>query len=160
MNSLSLICIIGLSGIAIVQSACDWGWKEYNGKCYYIQAPSVQSWDYARTTCQAKGGDLVVINNQAENDFLRRKLISSGGHWIGLTDAESEGTFVWVDTTFARTGGKDLLYTNWQDGEPNQLGEEDCITMSTGGWNDEDCSTSDNGYICEKTSLTASTPSA
>ncbi|XP_072044711.1 uncharacterized protein [Amphiura filiformis] len=161
MNFFSLICILGLAGTAIAQSACDSGWEEYNGKCYYIQAPSVPSWDDARTACQGMGGDLVVINNQAENNFLQNLIPNTGrlGYWIGLTDAATEGTFVWVDSTVARTGGVDSLYTNWQEGEPNQAGDENCITMDTanynhnyflGGWNDVACTSAEYGYFCEK----------
>ena len=56
-------------------------------------------------------------------------------HWIGLNDMSREGGFIWSD-------GSAVAYVNWDDGEPNNSGEEDCglILAGKGGvWNDAKC---------------------
>jgi hypothetical protein len=58
--------------------------------------------------------------SQAENDFLRDTFFNPAAsdattaYWIGLTDAATEGTFVW-------TSGEPLGYTNWGGGEPTNF---------------------------------------
>jgi hypothetical protein len=70
------------------------------------------------------------------------------GFWAGYTDQIEEGVWVWTDdgsTTF----------TDWLDGEPNNLWEdgEHCLHVTgSGGWNDLGCDdTADTlqGYICQ-----------
>jgi len=45
-------------------------------------------------------------------------------HWIGLTDVDEEGQFIWLDGSAAE-------YTNWNSGEPNNWsGNENCTEMN------------------------------
>ena len=58
---------------------------------------------------------------------------SNNYFWIGINDLVTEGTFQYA------TGG-DLVYTNWQSGEPNNSGGEDCVeTHFQTEWNDRPC---------------------
>ncbi len=120
---------------------------ERNGHAY-AYCPQALPFAQARTTCQSFGGDLVVIEDMAENDFIVAEptpaTMGVGGFWIGLTDAAAEGTFVWVDGTAP-------TFTAWNMGEPNDGGgDEDCGEMSTtsGGWNDVGCAMA-RAFICE-----------
>jgi hypothetical protein len=101
---------------------------------YYLTQPG--TWIETQLKAQSRGGNLVTINNAAENEFVRATFANFGVYpqavWIGLTDRDVEGTFVWVD-------GSPVAYTNWSPGEPNNLGNEDYVMMNdpaTGGWND------------------------
>ena len=67
-------------------------------------------------------------------------------YWIGLTDETKEGEFVWQNSL--EKLGK---WTNWIPGEPNQLGNEDCVEMKSfrgWQWNDGKCDIQ-RGFICE-----------
>ena len=55
---------------------------------------------------------------------------------------QNEGQFVWSDTSA-------LDFTFWQQGEPNDLSDQDCVAMGTDGyWIDESCNTA-AGYVCK-----------
>ncbi|XP_031440631.2 C-type lectin domain family 4 member E-like [Clupea harengus] len=54
------------------------------------------NWTESRDACVTIGGHLVIINSQQEMDFLKAK---RENHWIGLTDAQEEGKWRWVDNT-------------------------------------------------------------
>jgi murein DD-endopeptidase MepM/ murein hydrolase activator NlpD len=97
-----------------------------------------RSWASARGVCQGMGGDLAVITTSAEAGALTGR-----EGWIGLSDSESEGAWVW-------TNGKDLQGGSWSEGEPNDAGSnEDCAELRTDGlWNDRDCA-AERPYICE-----------
>jgi cysteine-rich repeat protein len=109
-----------------------------------IQAEGL-SWSDAQEACSSFGSyQLVTINSETENDFLTS--IIDDAPWIGLNDQSSEGDFVWAS-------GQAVVYTNWEDGEPNNSGDEDCAQIYSwdGKWNDGTCSSA-IGYICEANS--------
>ena len=56
--------------------------------------------------------------------------------WIGLTDAEKEGTWKWVSS------GQTTTFTNWNPGEPNGGGENCAEFLGSDRaytWNDVTC---------------------
>ncbi|MFN3200918.1 MAG: lectin-like protein [Bradymonadia bacterium] len=98
----------------------------------YLYCGESVAWNTARERCQTYGGDIAVIENADENTFLEG--ITNQSTWIGFTDAETEGTFLWVD-------GVVREYTNWNNNEPNDSGgAEDCAEiLNSGLWNDNRC---------------------
>jgi hypothetical protein len=103
----------------------------YNGSQYTLT--SYGTWQEAQAQAQSLGGNLVTINNQAEQDWLVSTFGVNQTLWIGLTDEVTEGTFKWVS-------GEISTYTNWLPGEPNNGWDgEDYVEMnfgSPGKWND------------------------
>ncbi|XP_008419933.1 CD209 antigen-like protein E isoform X2 [Poecilia reticulata] len=111
---------------------------------YYISSARA-TWGDSRNDCLNRGADLVIINSREEQDFLtwfKKRL------WIGLTDAEKEAGWKWVD-------GTRLTTSYWGHDEPNSdLGtNEDCGEMrfyeSENNWNDVPCDM-ENSWICER----------
>ena len=100
----------------------------------------------ARESCLQENGDLATVETAEEDAFLYRTI--AGFHrarfFIGLNDEQQEGTFVW------RTGAP-VEYSHWNQGEPNNQDEEDCVEIIEGGvWNDISCTQHErNGYVCE-----------
>ncbi|MFM6439732.1 MAG: Calx-beta domain-containing protein, partial [Microcystis panniformis] len=97
---------------------------------YYLTTAT--TWANAQTQAQAMGGNLVTINDAAENQFLVNTFGGSELFWIGFTDAAQEGNWQWID-------GESVTYTNWNSGEPNNVGNEDYGVINwarVGGWND------------------------
>ena len=66
---------------------------------YYFLTSKAQTWAEAEAEAVARGGHLVSVNSQAENDFLRQTFLSgpdrSKLYWLGLNDLEVEGEYVW-----------------------------------------------------------------
>ncbi|KAM9457471.1 C-type lectin domain family 4 member C-like [Clarias gariepinus] len=60
------------------------------------------NWTSSRESCQELGGDLVIINSKEEHELLAGLMVnleSSSLYWIGLTDAENEDVWLWIDGT-------------------------------------------------------------
>lgn len=103
------------------------------------------NWSYARSWCRDQGGELAIIDNQYENgkrygrasqepanernqsgssflifspqDFVASYLKDLQlPTWIGLSDLLVENQYAWSD------GVSPVLYTNWNEHEPNNAG--------------------------------------
>ncbi|MEM7594737.1 MAG: DUF4347 domain-containing protein, partial [Cyanobacteria bacterium P01_A01_bin.83] len=83
----------------------------YNGNQYQLTSGSL-SWSQAQAEAESLGGNLVTINNAAEETWLKQTFSSTERLWIGLTDRNQEGNFQWVS-------GENSSYRNWAAGEPN-----------------------------------------
>ena len=96
----------------------------------YLLIEEYKTWIEAKIDCKSRGGHLVTISSQEENDFVMN-LIKSDSVWIGFTDESIEGSWQWVT-------GESVTYTNWSQDEPNDdSGEENYAEMdSSGYWND------------------------
>ena len=62
-------------------------------------------------------------------------------YWIGLNDYAVEGSFVWTD-------GSAPAYTDWNDREPSNGPNEDCVRLWREDWMDTACYRQ-IPYICE-----------
>ena len=116
---------------------CDGCAMHYAAPSVYHLCDGAYSFAAARALCQARGGDLVILAGADEAATVTDLLAVDGPkHWIGLSDRETEGTFLWID-------GSPLLpqQAQWNVGEPNNSGgDEDCVELRpTGQWNDVIC---------------------
>ena len=98
-----------------------------NGHTYYLL--SADTWNNSEAFAQTLGGNLVTINDAAENQWVFNTffpMISISGDpalWIGLSDptlndgsgSQHAADFVWAD-------GESATYRNWVSGEPNNAG--------------------------------------
>ncbi|KAG7457686.1 hypothetical protein MATL_G00229840 [Megalops atlanticus] len=138
---------------------CLPGWIEFNStqKCYYFSTER-KNWIDSRIACKRLDADLVIIKNAEEQAFISQKIEQYGslqweGYWIGVTDAVTEGTWVWVDSTPMTT-------SFWDYTEPNDIHNEDCATTikrkgPLRSWHDISCSNSYR-WICETKALKGS----
>ncbi|XP_027880148.1 CD209 antigen-like protein E [Xiphophorus couchianus] len=141
--------IIRLQSLLKKKKTCPAGWRTFSCSCYFLSTSS-GSWNKAREDCRNRGGDLVVINDDDEQNFL--STIINKETWIGLNDIETEGSWKWVDDTPLTQ----LLTKHWSKKQPDNgggdpyWGEEDCAHINTEKlWNDRNCSSSMQ-WICEK----------
>ena len=134
----------------------------YEGHSYAVCDESM-SWDDAKAACEKRGGHLVCINDEKEQQFIQTIVI--GGkksyYWIGLSDEKKEGVFEWIN-------GESLTYTNWSEDQPDNWNDsEDSVMLPNrdmqytdwanafGTWNDmnskgdKDHSLEQMGFLCE-----------
>ena len=88
------------------------------GHCYGFMEQTL-SWYDARNRCKQEGEsyDLVVIDDNNENQFLKDKIINifeKSDYWIGMKENDNDYGFVWID-------GSDVTFNNWRKGEPNDV---------------------------------------
>jgi len=103
--------------------------RTYNGHTYVREAGASRTWWDAQTYAHSLGGELVTINDQAEQDWLYGQF-GSQDTWIGLNDAAADETWVWAD-------GEEVVYTNWYSGEPNTTSHDAAyMHYGNGQWYD------------------------
>ncbi len=141
----------------------EWGGHEYEA----AYTPIGISWDDAKAAAEAKGGHLVSITSEAENQFVYSLVeddkfwywdgYDGNGPWLG--GYQEQGSFE-PDGGWAWSGPGSFEYTNWGRGEPNNggiktSGVEDNLeligkgTLKGNEWNDKPGSTKEKGYIIE-----------
>ncbi len=112
---------------------------------YWFCQDEIQ-WEEARGHCESLGAHLIILNSEAEqSEVFAQSPIEY--FWLGLTDAEVEGTFRWVDGSTPADHG----FENWPANDGNE-GIADCVytqTDSTAGWNIVTCEGSFVQWTCE-----------
>ncbi len=120
------------------ETGCDL--RASSGSAYLVCRTATLSWAEAVAACKARGAEIVTISSAEENAYLTGLGVENT--WIGFTDAEAEGEYVWASGV--KTG-----YLNWAMGQPDDAGaNEDCAQLlADGTWNDNTCAAK-LGYIC------------
>ncbi|XP_058849963.1 C-type lectin domain family 4 member E-like [Acipenser ruthenus] len=135
---------------------CPEKWMQFNGKCYYFSTDNM-NWNSSRDNCTSMGGHLVIIESEAEQDFLSNQA-GSIKYWIGLNDQAIEGQWRWMDNTTLNPNK--AYWGKREDGvEPdNYTGEdplgEDCVHFAkyknfTPSWYDASCTKGSYQRVCE-----------
>ncbi|KAL7382488.1 hypothetical protein ABVT39_023298 [Epinephelus coioides] len=141
---LSLLLLFGLAlgavsspDVKLQRGNCPMFWYSFNGRCYkYISTRF--TWADAELHCVSEGANLVSIHSQDEENFVR-SLVSNfdpvqGSTWIGLSDTQREGRWMWSD-------GTAVDFTFWYSGMPNGGDSQNCVHKNYATqWNDYQCS--------------------
>jgi hypothetical protein len=124
-----------------------------NERCYLVVSTTL-AWEDARANCleHGAGWDLAAIRSSAVNQFMGELVTEQA--WIGASDLELEGTWVWVNADAPFWSGTGLdgnslndEFESWNSDEPNGRGNSDCarlVPVGTGGsevltWADLEC---------------------
>ncbi|TNN53349.1 BDNF/NT-3 growth factors receptor [Liparis tanakae] len=132
---------------------CPADWLRFKNKCFMFKGKKNEikaNWTFARSWCKDRGGELAVIDDRSENDFVSSYLRDLElPAWIGLSDLLQENQYAWSD------GVSPVLFTNWAATEPNNAGgAEHCVAMAhgpraSGKWNDDGCQ-KDQSFVCSR----------
>ncbi|XP_050816638.1 mannose-binding protein-like [Gopherus flavomarginatus] len=118
-------------------------WVKSVGKKTFMLTGTKDSFENGKSLFTKAGGALACPHNRAENTALQEILKDSEQAYLGMSDVQTEGKFLYLN-------GGPVTYTNWETGEPNNNKNEDSVSMySNGKWNDIDCSNSEILIICE-----------
>ncbi|GAB1292948.1 CD209 antigen-like protein B [Apodemus speciosus] len=123
---------------------CPWDWTFLLGNCYFF-SKSQRNWNDAVTACKDVKAQLVIINSDEEQTFLQQTSKAKGPTWMGLSDLTKEAMWLWVDGSALSS----RFQKYWKKGEPNNIGEEDCVEFAGDGWNDSKCELK-KFWICKK----------
>lgn len=90
------------------------------------------TWSGAKNECQQTGGYLVTVTSREEDQWVFSNVSRSEEIWMGATDEVTEGIWEWVT-------GEEFNYTNWEVGEPNDVGygQDYLKPFSSGLWDDD-----------------------
>ncbi|XP_062579675.1 uncharacterized protein LOC134241656 [Saccostrea cucullata] len=136
---------------------CPSDFKQYLNHCYYFST-EIKYWREAGQICKVKGGYLVKIEDQLEENFIRssiQPLVDNNqmpnyvwGYYIGAHLVQ--GQWQWSD-------GVPVNYTNWGTNEPDNPGEQNFGLIFLPGhyvgdykWGSHKDMQGTSRYICEK----------
>jgi hypothetical protein len=106
-----------------------------DGRCYVI-VDTLLSWVDARSSCLARGAgwDLAAVRSDAVALVMADLVVTQA--WIGASDADEEGTWLWVNEGVPFWSGTGTTgnvlngeYENWNSDEPNGRGASDCARL-------------------------------
>lgn len=119
-----------------------------NDRCFAVQN-ELLAWPDARLACQARGAEWDLASIRSDEVSLFVAELTAEELWIGASDLEVEGTWLWVDdgSNFwlgdAEDGqAQDGFYVNWNSSEPNGRGNSGCartVPNSEAAWADLEC---------------------
>ena len=117
---------------AIDADACQSPFTRTMHGCHAFGAVANASHAAARAGCQAIGGDLPIVDNLGESNYLATATGAdiNARVSLGLTGSSLDGTqWTWIDgQTVAQKG-----YNNWSSTEPNS-GEDCAVIRPDGLW--------------------------
>ncbi|XP_045159708.2 low affinity immunoglobulin epsilon Fc receptor-like [Mercenaria mercenaria] len=123
-----------------VTKTCPPDWVQHGNICYLYNKETGEDWETALRMCKNIGAKLAEPDTKEEMIFLRRFVHG----WIGATDVDNEGVFIWESSKEA------VKSFPWWPGMPDDHGgDQDCASIWGTMINDEDCSKRYR-YVCEK----------
>ncbi|KAH3746341.1 snaclec botrocetin subunit beta-like isoform X2 [Dreissena polymorpha] len=121
---------------------CEPDWWSFHDKCYTFEMKK-ETWSNAEEICLQKGGHLVSINSDRENDFITALTMihhQKGTVWIG--GHHNGGNRSW-------TSGEPWAFEKFYPTEPGTDGACFSLYANTYMWFDESCSDM-QAFVCEK----------
>ncbi|KAG1947722.1 COP9 signalosome complex subunit 7a [Pimephales promelas] len=81
---------------------CPENWMHLEERCYFFSEDKLD-WQHSKESCASMGGHLTILHSHEQHHTLEGVARNHGGFdyhfWIGLSDAETEGVWKWVDNT-------------------------------------------------------------
>jgi Lectin C-type domain len=137
-------------GSGVPVPGCGNNEVRWGASCYFFST-DIDTWDGAQHLCRERGAgwDLVALNSDAEDAWLRSQSDPAQDIQIGLNDKDIEADHVW-------SNGSCREYTNWDSAtsQPNNAppGSEQCVRLtasSSGAWEDKACNDGEHPFACE-----------
>ncbi|XP_056454929.1 galactose-specific lectin nattectin-like [Gadus chalcogrammus] len=128
------------SKVKLERGSCPPYWYESGTDCYkYVSGQ--MTWADAELQCQSLGANLVSIHSASEMIFITALIENfdptKGRHWIGFSDLQKEGSWMWSD-------GSPRDFATWFPNQPNnEAGGQHCGEITfwklEADWNDAQC---------------------
>ncbi|XP_069128583.1 C-type lectin domain family 17, member A-like [Argopecten irradians] len=131
-----------------------YAWMEDGPLCVKMHSNSV-NWDTAKTLCEQDHGRLAILDNAK----LHQAYFNYGGDgyrdaaWIGVTDQDTEGSWVWLNGADLNTSYWSFVQLNNYDGYlPDKFNADCAATGGYGGIIDLHCLKT-KPFICQRIDL-------
>eukprot|EP01084_Bolivina_argentea_P034895 64636_1 len=99
----------------------------------YIFIDTLSTYDEATWFCESNYATTLASIHSIEDNNELLTLNNGSQFWIGLNDRNKDGSFMWDDNT-------SLNYTNWDNNQPDNNWNEDCVHYTSNSvWNDKKC---------------------
>ncbi|XP_052805639.1 perlucin-like protein [Mya arenaria] len=108
-------------------TGCPNGWIAYEGSCYLFNNKDMMSFVMAEAFCSQKGGHVVHVDDEEENNFIKdaARMYPSNSlklWWIGMQDM--------VDGVWRYTSDNSLVtFFDWDSTQPNGGSSADCAVL-------------------------------
>ncbi|XP_059160494.1 adhesion G protein-coupled receptor E2-like [Physella acuta] len=104
-------------------SCTDHGFTIHNGLCYIFLTP-VDTYNNTKNKCLAKNATPVRVRSADDIEFFftMARNMDGSSFWVGATDIENEGQFIWEDTRQPIT----VDFEQWFDASTN-TDDMDCL---------------------------------
>ncbi len=145
------VCVISNDAVALAETQVGTSIPEdaqFYGGHYYKYYDESMTWEQAEDVCENLGGYLATVTLASEQEFVHNLILNGtkNDYFLGGRNSE-EDDISWIT-------GEPAIYTNWNDGEPNDYFNKDEIYIEmireTGKWNDtRNTDLEANGFICE-----------
>lgn len=104
-----------------------------------------EDWDVQVAACSADGSNayLAIPDDATELQAISSLFMVTQNFWVGISDLDTEGTFVTVRNTPA-------AFLPWDDNQPNNTNDSDCVSADRidQTYNDQRCNTNLRA-VCE-----------
>merc|ERR1719317_1259165 len=128
---------------------CPEQWLMFGSNCYTKPKGISTDWAGAESHCQGllTEAHLASIHSAEEMQFVHDNFRFGQHIWLGGSDRDEEGSWVWTD-------GSQWAYSAWYPDEPNNV-PEDCLVYRGSdnpmySWHDNHCDRSDGiGPLCK-----------
>lgn len=107
----------------------------------YRLVGAATSWMSAKGSCEADGGYLFKLNSQNEDGAASVFINDFPEIWIGLSDLDQNGSYVWTDGTPA-------TYARWNSSPPTPGNCAVKNTQGDGRWYPRGCADA-KPFVCE-----------
>ncbi|XP_065926075.1 C-type lectin domain family 4 member M-like [Magallana gigas] len=136
-----------LGQFVCVSFDCNTPWRSYGGRSYCFNKKR-HNWQNAKENCNQMDAHLVEIESAEENQWIismMHEISSNYNHWIGLTDLNSEGVWLWNHSRTNNSLWGDIFHIY----DKNYYPEFECVMISINTWYNYPCSYKFY-FICEK----------
>ena len=103
----------------------------------------------ANEYCTSMDAFLAEPRTLEEYDIIHdytKSLSTTVDIWLGATDSDTEGTWLW------QSDGEHLTYNKWRSGHPPANDDKDCLFMgfTFGKFGDARCIISSYNFLCQR----------
>ncbi|XP_039078241.1 C-type lectin domain family 7 member A isoform X2 [Hyaena hyaena] len=148
--TLGILCLVILViavvlGTMVFSTSCPPNWVTHENNCYLFRT-SLASWNRSKNQCSQLHSNLLKIDSEKELEFIVRQVSSQpdNAFWIGLSRPQTEGPWLWEDSSIFSYTLFQIRSTETQENSPHN-----CVWIHLSIIYDQLCSLPSYS-ICEK----------